>query len=129
MPGWRPRGTTATAGQVTARYVVVADGANSRFGWSLGNQRNRAYPQGMALARLLDLAAPRRALDRLLARPEGRSGQRDARVTGGSSRWATAASTWASACSRTGDRWKGVNTTQMLEAFCQLRPRIVGDQA
>ena len=43
------KGEDGRNGQVTARYVVVADGANSRFGWSLGNQRNRSYPQGMAL--------------------------------------------------------------------------------
>ena len=43
------KGDDGHSGQVTARYVVVADGANSRFGWSLGNQRNRTYPQGMAL--------------------------------------------------------------------------------
>src|SRR5438270_8155567 len=35
--------------QVTARYTVVADGANSRFGRSLGTNRNRAYPLGMAI--------------------------------------------------------------------------------
>jgi geranylgeranyl reductase family protein len=34
---------------VTARYVVVADGANSRFGRSLGTTRNRSYPLGMAI--------------------------------------------------------------------------------
>ncbi len=34
---------------VEARYVVVADGANSRFGRSLGTSRNRSYPQGMAI--------------------------------------------------------------------------------
>ena len=34
---------------VRARYVVVADGANSRFGRSLGTSRNRAYPLGMAI--------------------------------------------------------------------------------
>jgi geranylgeranyl reductase family protein len=32
-----------------ARYVVVADGANSRFGRALGTSRNRAWPQGMAI--------------------------------------------------------------------------------
>ena len=32
-----------------ARYVVVADGANSRFGRALGASRNRTYPQGMAI--------------------------------------------------------------------------------
>ncbi|HET9691080.1 MAG TPA: geranylgeranyl reductase family protein [Acidimicrobiales bacterium] len=34
---------------VKATYVVVADGANSRFGRDLGNSRNRAYPLGMAI--------------------------------------------------------------------------------
>ena len=35
--------------EVRARYVVVADGANSRFGRSLGTSRNRDYPLGMAI--------------------------------------------------------------------------------
>jgi len=35
--------------KVHARYVVVADGSNSRFGRALGNSRNRSYPQGMAI--------------------------------------------------------------------------------
>ena len=35
--------------EVRARYIVVADGANSRFGRSLGTSRNRAYPLGMAI--------------------------------------------------------------------------------
>jgi geranylgeranyl reductase family protein len=39
----------ATEAQVRARYVVVADGANSRFGRALGTGRNKAYPQGMAI--------------------------------------------------------------------------------
>jgi len=34
---------------IRAQYVVVADGANSRFGRSLGTSRNRAYPLGMAI--------------------------------------------------------------------------------
>jgi len=34
---------------VRARYVVVADGANSRFGRALGTSRNRDYPLGMAI--------------------------------------------------------------------------------
>ena len=34
---------------VRARYVVVADGANSRFGRALGTARDRAQPMGMAL--------------------------------------------------------------------------------
>lgn len=34
---------------VEASYVVVADGANSRFGRALGTSRNRGFPQGMAI--------------------------------------------------------------------------------
>jgi menaquinone-9 beta-reductase len=34
---------------VQARYVVVADGANSRFGRALGTARDRSQPMGMAL--------------------------------------------------------------------------------
>jgi menaquinone-9 beta-reductase len=35
--------------EVRARYLIVADGANSRFGRGLGTIRNRAYPLGMAI--------------------------------------------------------------------------------
>jgi menaquinone-9 beta-reductase len=35
--------------EVRARYVIVADGANSRFGRDLGTTRNRSYPLGMAI--------------------------------------------------------------------------------
>lgn len=38
-----------TGASVRARYVVVADGANSRFGRGLGTSRNRAFPLGMAI--------------------------------------------------------------------------------
>ena len=42
----RASGTTRS---VRARYVVVADGANSRFGRALGTARDRNLPMGMAL--------------------------------------------------------------------------------
>ena len=35
--------------EARGRYVVIADGANSRFGRSLGTSRNRDYPLGMAI--------------------------------------------------------------------------------
>ena len=35
--------------EIGARYVVVADGSNSRFGRALGTRRDRDYPQGMAI--------------------------------------------------------------------------------
>ncbi len=44
----RRRDTGATE-ELRARYVVVADGANSRFGRALGTFRKRDYPQGMAI--------------------------------------------------------------------------------
>jgi len=42
----RKDGTTL---EMRARYVVVADGANSRFGRALGTARDRSYPLGMAI--------------------------------------------------------------------------------
>jgi menaquinone-9 beta-reductase len=35
--------------EVRARYVVIADGGNSRFGRAIGTSRERAYPLGMAI--------------------------------------------------------------------------------
>src|SRR4051812_47573337 len=35
--------------EMRARYVIVADGANSRFGRALGTSRDRTYPLGMAI--------------------------------------------------------------------------------
>ncbi len=43
------RDSTGATREVRARYVVVADGANSRFGRALGSSRNRRQPMGMAL--------------------------------------------------------------------------------
>jgi menaquinone-9 beta-reductase len=40
---------SGTERELRARYVVVADGANSRFGRALGATRNRSYPLGMAI--------------------------------------------------------------------------------
>jgi len=39
----------ATTETLRARYVVVADGSNSRFGRMLGSARDRTYPLGMAV--------------------------------------------------------------------------------
>jgi geranylgeranyl reductase family protein len=43
------RGETGVEEPVGARFVVVADGANSRFGRALGTARDRTYPLGMAV--------------------------------------------------------------------------------
>ncbi len=41
--------STGAVRSIRARYVVVADGANSRFGRALGTARDRDMPMGMAL--------------------------------------------------------------------------------
>jgi len=43
------RNDSGTTESVRARYLIVADGANSRFGRSLGTARDRSYPLGMAV--------------------------------------------------------------------------------
>ena len=43
------RRETGVTEAVRARCVVVADGANSRFGRALGTSRDRSYPMGMAI--------------------------------------------------------------------------------
>ncbi|MCX7621340.1 MAG: geranylgeranyl reductase family protein [Acidimicrobiales bacterium] len=40
---------SGTTREMLARYLVIADGANSRIGRTLGVQRRRNYPQGMAI--------------------------------------------------------------------------------
>ncbi len=40
---------TGETKEARATYVVVADGANSRFGRAIGTTRNKAWPQGMAI--------------------------------------------------------------------------------
>lgn len=38
-----------TTEEIYARYVIVADGSNSRFGRALGTWRDRSFPQGIAI--------------------------------------------------------------------------------
>jgi len=58
-----------TAFDIHARYVVVADGANSRFGRALGTFRAREWPYGTAIRSYW--TSPCRAVDRIRARREG----------------------------------------------------------
>ena len=115
------KGDDGHSGQVTADYVVLADGANSRFGWAMGNQRNRAYPQGMALRGYW--ASPRHEepwIDSWLDLKDDAGNNMpgygwifplgDGRVNVGVGLLTTAA------------KWKGANTTQMLESFCKMLP-------
>ncbi len=41
--------TTGETRELSARYLVLADGANSRIGRALGTARNRSWPMGLAI--------------------------------------------------------------------------------
>ena len=58
------RGAIVNGREVRAKYVVVADGANSRFGRAIGTARDSLVPAGHGDPRLLREPAPRRAVDR-----------------------------------------------------------------
>ena len=65
--------------EIRARYVVVADGANSRFGRSLGTFRTREWPYGTAIRAYWECPS-RRAVDRVGARRERSQRQPAARL-------------------------------------------------
>jgi geranylgeranyl reductase family protein len=121
----RATGEGGQEGEVEARYVVVADGANSRFGWALGNQRQRSYPQGMALrgywaSPMHDVPWIDSWLD--VRDKSGRSVPGygwvfplgDGRVNVGVGLLSTSSI------------WKGANTSQLMDAFCHTLPEEWG---
>ena len=61
---------SGTTREIKARYVVVADGSNSRFGRALGSTRDRRSPIGMALRGYYTSAAPRRPVHRVAPRSQ-----------------------------------------------------------
>ena len=115
-------GATGEPTVVRARYVVVADGANSRLGRALGASRRREWPMGMALRGYW--TSPRHD-DRFI---ESHIDIRDAEgnvVPGygwvfplGDGRVNVGVGLLS-----TDRTWKGVNTTKLMEAFLgQLAP-------
>ncbi|HEX6394820.1 MAG TPA: geranylgeranyl reductase family protein [Acidimicrobiales bacterium] len=123
--GHSNNGSTGTTLEVRARYTVVADGANSRFGRSLGTSRDRGYPLGMAIRGYwysprhdepwidswLDI---RDANGNVLPGygwifPVG-----DGRINVGIGLLSTF------------NQWKAVNTTHLLQSFCEYAPSSWG---
>jgi flavin-dependent dehydrogenase len=120
----RDLGTGRTR-ELRGRYVVIADGSNSRIGRSLGTSRRRGYPLGMALRGYY--RSPRHDdpyieshLDIRDARGEVVPGYGwifplgDGRVNVGVGLLSTE------------QRWKGVNTSRLMEAFVAGAPKSWG---
>ncbi len=110
---------TATA--VRARYTLVADGSLSRFGRSLGSDRKREWPQGMALRGYF--ASPRHDDAFIESHLDIRDDAGnvapgygwifplgDGRVNAGVGLLSTER------------RWKGMNTTKLMEQFVRFAP-------
>ena len=116
---------TGRTREVRGRYLVVADGSNSRIGRQLGTTRRRGFPLGMALRGYY--RSPRHDdpcieshLDIRDARGEVVPGYGwifplgDGRVNVGVGLLSTE------------QRWKGVNTSRLMEAFVAGAPKSWG---
>jgi flavin-dependent dehydrogenase len=116
---------TGESREVRARYVVVADGANSRFGRSLGASRDRDHPLGMALRGYY--RSPRHDEDLIESHLDIRDA--DGQVVPGYG-WifplGDGRVNVGVGLLSTDRRWKGVNTTRLMDAFVQGAPMSVG---
>ena len=108
--------------EVRARYVVVADGSNSRFGRALGTARDRSQPMGMALRGYY--TSPGHDAPFIESHLDIRDGEGnvvpgygwifplgDGRVNVGVGLLST------------DRRWKGINTTTLMEHFVAWAPK------
>ncbi|HUC06238.1 MAG TPA: geranylgeranyl reductase family protein [Acidimicrobiales bacterium] len=120
----KPKDGTRTR-QIHGRYVVVADGANSRVGRMLGTERQRELPLGMALRGYY--SSDRHDDPYIESHLDIRDGEGnvvpgygwifplgDGRVNVGVGLLSTER------------RWKGVNTSHLMEAFVQWAPKSWG---
>ncbi|MHB8288869.1 MAG: geranylgeranyl reductase family protein [Acidimicrobiales bacterium] len=116
---------SGSVGEIRARYVVVADGANSRFGRALGTTRNRSWPMGMALRGYYRSSSHDDPWIESHLDIRDKSGtvvpgygwifpMGDGRVNVGAGLLSTSG------------RFKGVNTTHLLEQFIAQAPRRWG---
>jgi geranylgeranyl reductase family protein len=107
--------------EVRARYVVVADGANSRFGRALGTARDRTYPLGMAIRGYFTSPHHNDPWIESHLDIRDRNGNHlpgygwifpvgDGTINVGVGLLSTFAG------------WKNVNTTHLMEAFCETAP-------
>ena len=113
---------TGETREVRARYVIVADGSNSRFGRALGTARQKDFPLGMALRGYY--RSPRHDDPLIESHLDIRDADGnvvpgygwifplgDGRVNVGVGLLST------------DNRWKGVNTTKLMETFVEWAPK------
>ena len=110
-----------TTSEVRASYVVVADGANSRFGRALGATRDRTIPLGMAIRGYF--TSPRSDDPWIESHLDIRD--KDGNVMPGYG-WifplGDGRVNVGVGLLSTFDRWKSVNTTKLMEAFVGHAP-------
>jgi menaquinone-9 beta-reductase len=107
--------------EVAARYVIVADGANSRFGRALGTSRDRSRPMGLAIRGYYE--SPRHDEPWIESHLDIRDASGtvlpgygwifpvgDGRVNVGVGLLSTS------------KRWKSVNTSHLMESFAAYAP-------
>jgi len=113
---------------VKARYVVIADGANSRFGRSLGTSRDRNYPLGMAIRGYFTSPRSKETMIESHLDLRDREGNvlpgygwifpvGDDRINVGVGLLSTF------------NQWKTVNTSHLMDAFVQTAPASWGISA
>jgi len=123
--GVRVRSGSRPEETIACRFVVVADGSLSRFGRSLGNERDRRYPLGMAIRGYFD--SPRDKDDYIESHIDIRD--RDGRSLPGYG-WVFpegdgSVNVGIGLLSTFRD-WKGVNTSQLMESFTRVVPDYWG---
>jgi geranylgeranyl reductase family protein len=115
----KDRGTRT---EVHARYVIVADGSLSRFGRALGTSRDKSYPQGMAIRGYFK--SPRHDDPFIESHLDIRD--REGKVVPGYG-WifplGDGRLNVGIGLLSTSDRWKGLNTTKLMEEFVHFAPR------
>ena len=113
--------SSGTTSELRGRIVVVADGANSRIGRALGTQRRREWPMGMAIRGYYE--SPASTDDYIESHLDIRDAEGnivpgygwifplgDGRINVGVGLLST------------DRRWKGVNTTKLMDTFVNFVP-------
>jgi geranylgeranyl reductase family protein len=115
----KDRGTRT---EVRAKYVIVADGSLSRFGRALGSVRDKSYPQGMAIRGYF--RSPRHDDGYIESHLDIRD--RDGNVVPGYG-WifplGDGRLNVGIGLLSTSERWKGLNTTKLMEEFVHFAPK------